>query len=284
MCYVETAMKYIDLHAHTTASDGSFAPSEVVGMAGRAGLLAVGITDHDTTDGVGEALAAGERLDLEVVPGVELSVDHPRLGSLHILGYWIQPDHPDLAGRLEEIRGGRDSRNQKILDRLASLGCPLDLEEVRQIAGGEVVGRPHLARAMIEHGYVQTTQEAFDRYLARGRPAYLERERMGPEEAIDRIRRAGGVAVWAHPGLIGLEEPDLEREIVELAQAGLCGVEAHYPEHSPGTTELLLSLCDRYGLAPTGGTDFHGEVKPQIQLGSLPVPAALLEGLRAKRP
>jgi predicted metal-dependent phosphoesterase TrpH len=284
MCYVETAVKYIDLHTHTTASDGSFEPREVVGLAEKAGLHAVAITDHDTTDGVGEAQAAGERLPLEVVPGVELSVDHPRLGSLHILGYWVQPDHPDLAGRLEEIRGGRDSRNQKILKRLASLGCPLDPEEVRRIAGGEVVGRPHLARAMIKHGYVQTAQEAFDRYLARGKPAYLERERMGPEEAIDRIRRAGGVAVWAHPGLIGLGEPDLEREIVELAKAGLCGVEAHYPEHSPRTTELLLNLCDRHRLAPTGGTDFHGEAKPQIQLGSLPVPAELLEGLRARRP
>jgi predicted metal-dependent phosphoesterase TrpH len=261
MCYVETAMKYIDLHTHTTASDGSFEPREVVGLAEKAGLHAVAVTDHDTTDGVGEALSAGEPLDLEVVPGVELSVDHPRLGSLHILGYWIQPDHPDLAGRLEEIRGGRDSRNQKILKRLASLGCPLDPDEVRQIAGGEVVGRPHLAQAMIKHGYVQTTQEAFD-----------------------RIRRAGGVAVWAHPGLIGLGEPDLEREILELARAGLCGVEAHYPEHSARTTGLILDLCARHRLAPTGGTDFHGAAKPEIQLGSLPVPAELLEGLRAKRP
>lgn len=283
-CYVGSGMKIIDLHTHTTASDGSFAPAEVVGMAEQAGLAAVGITDHDTTDGVGEALATGEKLRVEVVPGVELSVNHERLGSLHILGYWIQPDHPDLAGKLEDIRGGRDRRNEKILARLADLGCPLDLSEVQAIAGGEVIGRPHLAQAMIKHDYVQSTQEAFDRYLARGQPAYMERDRMSPEEAIDRIRRAGGVAVWAHPGLIGLEESELEQEIIKLVKAGLAGIEAYYPEHSPETTELLLKLCAKHRLAPTGGTDFHGAVKPDLQLGSFEVPAALLEGLKARRP
>ena len=274
-------MKSIDLHTHTTASDGSFAPAEVVGMAEQAGLAAVAITDHDTTDGIGEALAAGEKMRVEVVPGVELSVSHERLGSLHILGYWIQPGHPDLAGKLEDIRGGRDKRNEKILSRLADLGCPLDLSEVQAIAGGEVIGRPHLAQAMIKHDYVQSTQEAFDRYLARGKPAYMERDRMSPAEAIDRIRRAGGVAVWAHPGLIRLEESDMEKEIEKLGAAGLSGIEAHYPEHSPETTELLLKLCDKNRLAPTGGTDFHGTDKPDVQLGSFEVPAALLEGLRA---
>lgn len=277
-------MKVIDLHTHTTASDGSFAPAELVKMAEKAGLHAIGITDHDTTAGVAEALAAGERLQLEVVPGVELSVNHQRLGSLHILGYWIQPGHPDLAGRLEDIRGGRGKRNQKILARLAELGCPLELSEVLQIAGGEVIGRPHLAQAMQKRGYVKSTQEAFDLYLARGKPAYMERERMSPEEAVDRIRRAGGVAVWAHPGLIGLEEPRLEEEILKLVAAGLSGIEAYYPEHSRETTELLLNLCQRHNLAPTGGTDFHGEVKPELKLGSLEVPAELLEGLQARLP
>ena len=277
-------MKNIDLHTHTTASDGSFAPAEVVNMAEAAGLLAVAITDHDTTAGVAEALAAGENLQVEVVPGVELSVDHARLGSLHILGYWIRPGHPDLAGRLEDIRGGRGRRNDKILAQLAELGCPLELEEVEQIAGGKVIGRPHLAQAMVSRGYVKTTQEAFDRYLARGKPAYMERERMSPEEAVDRIGRAGGVAVWAHPGLIGLGEADLEKEVLKLVAAGLSGIEAHYPEHSPETTELLLQLCRRHDLAPTGGTDFHGAVKPDVKLGSLQVPAELLEGLRSRRP
>ena len=277
-------MKTIDLHTHTTASDGSYAPAEVVAMAGQAGLSAVAITDHDTTAGVAEALAAGENLSLEVVPGVELSVNHDRLGSLHILGYWIRPGHPDLAGRLEDIRGGRGKRNERIIARLAELGCPLDLEEVEKIAGGDVIGRPHLAQAMQNRGYVKSTQEAFDRFLARGKPAYMERERMSPEEAVERIGRAGGVAVWAHPGLIGLEESDLEQEVLKLVAAGLSGIEAHYPEHSPETTGLLLNLCERHDLAPTGGTDFHGVVKPDVKLGSLEVPAELLEGLRARRP
>jgi predicted metal-dependent phosphoesterase TrpH len=277
-------MKNIDLHTHTTASDGSFAPAEVVTMAHEAGLYALAITDHDTTAGVAEALAAGEKLTLEVVPGVELSVDHARLGSLHILGYFIQPGHPDLAGRLEDIRGGRGKRNEKILARLAELECPLKLEEIEQIAGGEVIGRPHLAQAMVKHGYVKTTQEAFDLYLARGKPAYMERERMSPEEAVGRIRRAGGVAVWAHPGLVGLEESELEREVLKLVSAGLCGIECHYPEHSPQTTGLLLKLCRRHDLAPTGGSDFHGAAKPAVKLGALQVPADLLEGLRARKP
>lgn len=277
-------MRIIDLHTHTTASDGSLAPAEVVNVAEQAGLVAVGITDHDTTAGVAEALEAGEKLAVEVVPGVELSVNHERLGSLHVLGYWIQPGHPELAGRLEDIRGGRGKRNQRILARLAELDCPLDPEEVQQIAGGEVVGRPHLAQAMLKHGYVKSTQEAFDRYLARGKPAYMERERMSPAEAIERIGRAGGVAVWAHPGLIGLEESELEREVAGLVASGLSGIEAHYPEHSSQTTELLLSLCRRHDLAPTGGTDFHGAVKPDVKLGSLEVPAGLLEGLKARRP
>jgi predicted metal-dependent phosphoesterase TrpH len=155
---------------------------------------------------------------------------------------------------------------------------------VQQIAGGEVIGRPHLAQAMLKRGYIESTQEAFDKYLARGKPAYMERERMSPEEAVDRIRRAGGVAVWAHPGLIGLEESELETEVLKLVAAGLSGIEAYYPEHWPETTELLLQLCDRHNLAPTGGTDFHGEVKPNTKLGSLEVPADLLEGLRARRP
>jgi predicted metal-dependent phosphoesterase TrpH len=277
-------MKTIDLHTHTTASDGSFAPAEVVKMAEEAGLVAVAITDHDTTAGVAEAQAAGEELAVEVVPGVELSVDHARLGSLHILGYWIQPGHPDLASRLEDIRGGRGRRNEKILARLAELDCPLELAEIQQIAGGEVIGRPHLAQAMVQRGYVKTTQEAFDSYLARGKPAYMERERMSPEEAVDRIRRAGGVAVWAHPGLIGLDESELEKEILALVSAGLSGVECHYTEHSPQTTELLLKLCRRHNLAPTGGSDFHGAAKPAVKLGALQVPADLLEGLRARKP
>jgi len=277
-------MKTIDLHTHTTASDGSFVPAEVVKMAEAAGLYAVGITDHDTTAGVAEALEAGEKLSVEVVPGVELSVNHERLGSLHILGYWIRPGHPDLAGRLEDIRGGRGKRNERILARLAELDCPLDPEEVQQIAGGDVVGRPHLAQAMLKHGYVKSTQEAFDRYLARGKPAYMERERMNPAEAIERIGRAGGVAVWAHPGLIGLQESELEKEITDLVAAGLSGIEAYYPEHSAQTTDLLLRLCQRHDLAPTGGTDFHGAVKPDVKLGGLEVPAGLLKGLRARRP
>jgi len=277
-------MKNIDLHTHTTASDGSFAPAEVVKMAEAVGLTAVAITDHDTTAGVTEALAAGEELALEVVPGVELSVDHARLGSLHILGYWIQLGHPDLAGRLEDIRGGRGKRNEKILARLAELECPLKLEEVEQIAGGEVIGRPHLAQAMVQRGYVNSTQEAFDSYLARGKPAYMERERMNPDEAVDRIRRAGGVAVWAHPGLVGLDESELEKEVLALVSAGLCGIECYYTEHSPRTTELLLKLCRRHDLAPTGGSDFHGAAKPTVKLGVLQVPADLLEGLRARKP
>ncbi len=279
--------RYIDLHTHTTASDGSLSPGEVVAEAGRLGLAAVGITDHDNTDGIATALAAGDaagRDAPEVVPGLELSVWRGQAGSLHVLGYWMDPDHPELTARLGPLRDSRAVRNRKILERLEELGVGVDPARVEALAGGPVVGRPHLAQAMIEAGRVATFQEAFDRFLARGRPAYVERERLTPGQAVEMLHSAGGVAVLAHPGCYEIPPDVLQAEIQDLVDRGLDGIEAHYPEHSPAQTTSFLDLADRCGLAVTGGSDFHGAAKPENPLGQPPVPAGLLENLRLRLP
>jgi predicted metal-dependent phosphoesterase TrpH len=251
-------------------------------MASELGLAAVAITDHDTTAGVREALEASVNLDIEVVAGVEISTDNPRCGSMHLLGYFIDPGNPELLDRLEDMVRERDRRNVKILDKLRSAGCPLEWDEVMAFAGGEVMGRPHIARAMMQRGYVASVAEAFERYLARGKPAYVERVRMLPGEAMERIRQAGGVPVLAHPGEFGLAQEELEEELKHLLPGGLGGVEVYYPSHTPEATRQYIELANRLGLAQTGGTDFHGASKPEVRLGSLDVPASLLEPLRVR--
>jgi predicted metal-dependent phosphoesterase TrpH len=214
---------------------------------------------------------------------VELSVEHAQAGSMHILGYYIDPDHPGLGEQLEAMRQGRDERNLEILDKLRALGLPVDLKSVKARAGGDVIGRPHVAQEMVALGYVESTTEAFDRFLARGQPAYVERKRMTPADAIERIIAAGGVAVLAHPGLIPIPPDALEQEIVRLQGLGLRGLEVLYPEHSAAKTALLSNLARKHRLLETGGTDFHGQAKPKVQLGMLEVPLALLRPLRMSR-
>ncbi|MBN2493475.1 MAG: PHP domain-containing protein [Deltaproteobacteria bacterium] len=271
----------VDLHTHSTASDGTLEPGALVALAREWGLVAIALTDHDCMDGLAEASRAGRRFGVEVVPGVELSTRRP-FGSLHVLGYWIDEQHVELCAALAAIRGGRQLRNERILARLAVLGMELDAGRVRALAGGEVIGRPHIAKAMQAAGWVGSVDEAFERYLGSGRPAYVPRLRLEPPEAIALVHAAGGLAVLAHPGIAGLEPPVLEAEIESLAACGLDGLEAIYPEHSEAQRRELERLAGRLGLAVTGGSDFHGELKPN-RLGEPPVPAELLEALRARR-
>lgn len=273
--------KMVDLHVHTTASDGGVAPAGIVDLAERKGLRAVAITDHDTTGGIAEAVGAGRGRRLEVVPGVELSVHGGELGALHIVGLWIDGRNPDLESRLRDMVRGREDRSRRMIERLAGLGCPLDLDEVLRLAGGEVIGRPHFARAMVHRGCVGSMGEAFSRFLGRGKPAYMDRERMHAREAIGLIRRAGGVAVLAHPGLIKASPEDLEEGISALRGQGLGGVEVYYPGHSSSDVDRLSGICSRLGLAPSGGTDFHGDVRPEVELGGIAVPAEILGPLRS---
>ncbi len=279
----------IDLHSHSTASDGSLPPAEVAALAKDAGLRAWALTDHDNVDGQAEAAAAAARLGVEYVPGLEISAEFPRPGSMHILGYYIDHTDPEFLTMLEELKQNRRNRNPRIVARLQELGLDITMEEVQAKAGGPgaQVGRPHFAAALIEKGHAATTQEAFDMYLARGRPGYAEKRRLTPRESIELIHRAGGLAVLAHPFTLGRDEVELRRLIRQMRGWGLDGLEVHYPRHTPEQTALYLALADEFELAITGGSDFHGAAKPDIRLGSgynnnLSLDYGLVEGLKAR--
>lgn len=251
----------IDLHTHSTCSDGTLRPAELARKAAREGVRILALTDHDTTSGLGEFLEAAGACGLSAVPGVEISARHPD-ATLHLLGHFIRPGHAALETALAGIRDGRKARNARILENLAGLGLPLDPGAVRSQAGGDVVGRPHIARAMVARGYVPDTGKAFAKYLARGRPAYAERYRPEPEEAVRWIREAGGAASLAHPGQMRLHAKDLEALLKRLAAAGLAGLEVFHPEHTAAQRKRFGELAARRGLVPIGGSDFHGGAEP----------------------
>lgn len=257
----------MDLHVHTTASDGTLSPSAAVAEAVRQGVSLLAISDHDTTAGIREAEeAAGER-GITLVPGVELSVGSGER-EIHVLGYFVDPEHEELGAALSRVRDARNTRNERILARLAELGAAVDPERVREIAGGESVGRPHIARALVEAGHVSSQGEAFGRYLARGKPGYVGRDRLSPEEAVEVIRAAGGIPVLAHPAKIG------PRQVIEpILDAGMEGVEAYHSDHAPKDVEMLLAIAEERGLLVTGGTDSHGphSEKP-VAIGSVEIP------------
>jgi len=266
----------VDLHIHTTASDGQLSPTEVVQTAIASGMVAIAITDHDTTDGIEEALAAAKGTELEVIPGVEVSADVSP-AEVHILGYYLEHQNLVLGGRLATFREARLRRAQRMVEKLAGLGLPLNWERVQTIAGEASVGRPHVARALLEKGYVSSVDEAFDRYIRRNGPAYVDRFKIKPAEAVRLVLAAGGVPVLAHPLYVSHLVPG-------LVPHGLCGLEAYYSGYTPDETRFLLGLCAKYGLVATGGTDFHGDVvQPGHEIGGVIVPPELLKGLRARR-
>ena len=262
---------FIDLHTHSTASDGSMAPGEVVRLAKERGLAAFALTDHDTIDGLAEAVAAGLELDLEVIPGVEISAKYAHgPGSMHILGYFLDYESELLAKRLAVLKQARKDRNPQIVAKLNKLGIPVTMEQVEAISGGGQVGRPHIAQALYQGGFVRSLQEAFDVYLGNNGLAYVSKFRFPPEEAIAMIRDARGVPVLAHPFTLGLHTLDALRPLLqELMDLGLAGVECYYPEHSPDQEALYLSLARNLGLLITGGSDFHGDNKPEVSLGRI---------------
>ncbi len=258
-------------------------------MAQRLKLRAISITDHDSIDGAREALAHGIPESLGFLTGVEISAAPPFpgcVGSFHVLGYGIGLDEPVLNKTLEVQQAARDNRNPMIIERLRDMGMDISLEEIRAETGDGQVGRPHIARRMVELGVVASIDEAFDKHLAAGQPAYVDKPRVECRRAIDIIRNAGGIAVLAHPILI-TTPPDksLEDLIVHLKEMGLKGVEVYYPEHPPEAAVRFQSLARRHGLLMTGGTDFHGSIKPEIMMGSgagdLHVPFHLYKTLMA---
>jgi predicted metal-dependent phosphoesterase TrpH len=279
--------RLVDLHTHSNASDGSLPPREVVRLAKARGLTALALTDHDTIAGLAEAVAAGAELGLEVIPGVEISARHPR-GSMHILGYFLDWHSPLLAQRLAVLQQARADRNPQIIAKLNALGIPLTLAQVEAVSGGGQVGRPHIARALWEAGYVASIQEAFDIYLGNDGKAYVSKFRFRPAEAIAMIREAGGVAVLAHPFTLHPADPEELRSVLEeLAGLGLAGVECYYPEHTPEQEALYLTLARELNLAVSGGSDFHGDNKPEVELGRVSIQAKLtydlVAGLKARR-
>jgi predicted metal-dependent phosphoesterase TrpH len=260
-------MSRIDLHLHTTHSDGSFSTADVVAFAKTAGVTALAITDHDIVAGIPEAMEAGARLGIEVIPGVEISSRHGD-SELHILGYCFDWRQPQLNERMKQLRESRHDRNPRIIQRLNELGLPVTYEEVRKLAGTESVGRPHIARVLMNKKFVSSAKEAFDRYLAEGRPAFVSRQLPDPTEAVTWINEAGGVAVLAHPTWVKETSEGLSRLVRQLKEAGLGGLEVHYSTHNARQTAEYLSLAKRLDLLITGGSDFHGVTKPDIGVGT----------------
>ena len=274
----------VDLHAHSTASDGTERPSEVVRLAARAGLSAVALTDHDTLGGVEEARAEAEDHGIELIPGTELSCEWDR-GGMHVVVLFLEPGRGPLQDRLEELRDGRHRRNRSIAERLSGLGVDIDYRQVLEEAGGGSVGRPHFAAVMKRKGYVPDIATAFREYLGAGGPAYMTRRLLAPEEAIDLARRSGGVPVLAHPHTLGLDNSgEYAATYRWLARIGLVGVECFYSEYDPATRRDLERSVRSFGLLPSGGSDFHGDYKPGLRVGvgrgNLEVPDRVLEALR----
>ncbi|MGQ9645562.1 MAG: PHP domain-containing protein [Thermodesulfobacteriota bacterium] len=280
-------MGNVDLHLHTTASDGVMTPAEIVNYAKKRGLLAIAITDHDTIEGVEEALLEGEKIGFEVIPGIEISAEHSP-GSMHLLGYFIDIHCPLLKKRLEYLQKARAERNPKIAERLNQLGIDISLEEVLKASGGGQLGRPHFAQVLIEKGYVRSFQEAFEKFLKKGAPAYVEKMRFSPEESIHFIREASGVAVLAHPKTLQVDGySELESLILRLVREGLRGIEVYYPEHSGAEIAQYKALAEKHGLLITGGTDYHGIEKNGLEIGvgrgDMNLPYWIVENLKAER-
>ena len=280
-------MKLIDLHVHSSASDGSYPPAEVVRYAKEGGLTAMALTDHDTVDGLPEAVAAGETLGVEVIPGVEISAQFPG-GTMHILGLYVDYHNGRLDERLAVLKQARLDRNPRIINKLNALGISITMARVEEISGGGQVGRPHIARALMEVGYVQDLQEAFDRYLGWRKPAYVSKFRFPPEQALAMIKEAKGIPVLAHPFTLNQGSAyALKNVIIELKGLGLAGLEVFYSDHTPEQIALYLKLARELNLLITGGSDYHGLNKPEITLGSMPsqdkLTYNLVEALKAWR-
>jgi len=278
----------IDLHIHTTASDGSFTPLEILSLACDLKLEAVAITDHDTLEGCREAFQIGIPPDIGFLTGVEISAAYPPFlrgsGSFHILAYAVRLEDPKLSCALQTLRQARLERNPKIVELLQDLGLGVSMDDIRKEAGAVQIGRPHIAQILVKKGYVRSIDDAFDQFLGHGKPAYVEKYRISCAQAIDLILHAGGISVLAHPGLLNIEDQNqFERLIQNLKDWGLQGIEAYYPEHRPDQIQRYRDLAKRYGLLVTGGTDFHGDITPDIKLGTgrgdLFVPYELYENL-----
>lgn len=268
---------YVDLHLHTTVSDGRLTPTELIHEAGRKGLRVIAVTDHDSTDGLAEAYEAGRCYpDMTIIPGIELSTDIPG-NEVHILGYFLNYENQEFQATLARFREEREDRGRRMVEKLRDLGIYVSWDRVQELSGGGSVGRPHVAQAMLEGGYVTSIQEAFDRYISRNGPAYAERSKLTPADAVALIRGVGGLSSLAHPrDVLQNLEPILDM----LCEAGLVGMEAYYQGYEEEVKRYLLDLCHSRNLVPCGGSDFHGiESRPEVGLGMVDVPMSTADRL-----
>ncbi len=274
----------IDLHMHSIFSDGSMTPEELIAEGVKSGLKGMALTDHDTVAGVARFLAAAEQAGMPALTGVEVSAD-VETGTLHILGYGIDVQNRMLQEHLRWIREGRDERNREILHKLNRMGIRITMEEVSRYAGADVVGRPHIAQALIAGNHARDKRDAFDRFLARGKPAYAERRRLESGSTLELIRLAGGVPVVAHPFTLKRAPRELKQFFSDLKGQGLGGIEVYYSEHTADMQKAFAALAKELGLLMTGGSDYHGAMSPGIHMGkgtgSLNVPDAVYSALAA---
>ncbi|HEV8230252.1 MAG TPA: PHP domain-containing protein [Candidatus Limnocylindria bacterium] len=268
----------IDLHTHSIASDGALSPKDLVRRAAERGVRVQALADHDTLLGVAEAVAEGERLGVRIIAATELNTES-EWGDVHVLAYFVDPSDMALEDRLRWLRENRGRRIELMVEKLNALGHPISLDRVREIARGGALGRPHLAQALLEAGHVPTYDSAFDTLISKDSPAYVSRVGLAPLEAVELVRKHGGVPALAHPGTV----VDLERLMPQLVAAGLAGIECYYGSHTPAFTAACLRIATRHGLVPTGGSDFHGRGEHGADLGGVFVPPEYIEALEARR-
>jgi predicted metal-dependent phosphoesterase TrpH len=270
----------LDLHLHSTVSDGRLAPAELVRFAHQHGVTTMALSDHDATDGVSMTQRVGDELGMRVIPAIELSTDLPG-ASIHILGLFLDHTDPTFQETIRGFREARLERAEQMVQALTSIGAPIRLERVFEIAGEGSVGRPHVAQALLEAGHIQTIDEAFDRFIGRGGPAYFEGFRLEPAEGVRLIHSVGGFASWAHPN--ELDGKDWREFLPAVLEAGIDGLEAYYSkDYGPDYPRLLVEACQAYDLVPTVGSDFHGFGTLSVPPGSVPSPVDLLERLEAR--
>jgi predicted metal-dependent phosphoesterase TrpH len=290
-------VSFVDLHTHSTASDGTFSPTQLMEAAASAGLSAIALTDHDTANGMREAQLAADRVGIRLIPGIEISAEYPHPGTMHILGHFVDPDAQAFGDLSAKVLAARNERNPKIIKRLNELGCKITLEQVEKVArdaakaggggGPVVIGRPHIARALVDAGCVASMKDAFTTYLHTTGAAYFPKEVLSPREAIDAIHSAGGVATLAHPIQLRTQNTAHTATVVNhLKEAGLDGIEVWHCDHGEKESAFFLELAKKYDLVPTGGSDFHGHNKADVILGrgrnNVRVPAEVLEKLEAR--
>ena len=262
------ASRFIDLHCHSTASDGTLSPTDVVKLAKDSGLSALSLTDHDTIAGIGEAASVAGSLGIDFLPGIELSCLYPRPGTMHLLGCGIDPTSTALATLTRILIEGRNRRNEQMIEKLRNSGIPITLKEVEDIAGGDVVGRPHMAKALVDKNIVSNTAEAFRVYLGSTGSAWVDKEQLTPRQAIEMVHDSGGLAVLAHPSqLRKTNDAQLRASIKDLVDMGLDGLEVIHSDHRESFIDKLMEIAKKYNLCMTGGSDFHGGNKPYIKLG-----------------